>query len=490
MMGEHEEQKNLFSYGVDLDQRVRAENPLRLIKQQIDFTWVREEVAGCYGYNGHVSVDPVIIMKLMFLLFYDDVKSERELMRIVPERLDYLWLLGLSLDDELPDHSVLSKARARWGQSVFEKLFVRTVQQCVEAGLVDGGKLHMDGSLIQADASRDSVVRSSPELISALKAAYGVQEHKLGGNLGNPHYQGVNKSMLSTTDPEAPVVRHSKHGGSGDSRPRYKHHRIVDDKCGVITAAQTTPGDVDEPKKSEDLLDEHEANTGHKTDTVVADQQYGTNENYRQLQQRGVRTHIGVLFGHSQHKKLKGIFPRDRFIYDAKENVYRCPGEQKLYPRRRDAHRQATEYVTRKGVCDACVLRAQCTRAKHGRSIMHHDHQELIDVARVQAYSSEARRDRVRRRHLMEGSFAEASRYHFKRSRWRRLWRQQIQDHIIAAIQNIKILIKAAPKNGPFASESASFGILSFLCAALRRRQRSTRPITRLCSIYSIGFTI
>lgn len=225
MMGEHQEQKNLFSYGVDLDRRVRRDHPLRRIRQQIDFSWIRAEVADRYGRNGNVSVDPVIVMKLMFLLFFDDVRSERELMRIVPERLDYLWFLGLTLDDEVPDHSVLSKARARWGQDVFERLFVHTIEQCVKAGLVEGHKLHIDGSLITADASKDSIVSSSPELIRALKETYGVQERKLEGNLGNPHYQPLRETTISATDPDAPVVRHGKFGGSGDSRPRYKHHR-------------------------------------------------------------------------------------------------------------------------------------------------------------------------------------------------------------------------------------------------------------------------
>ena len=63
-------------------------------------------------------VDPVIIIKLMLLLFLDDVRSERELMRIVPLRLDYLWFLGYGLEDEIPTHSVLSKARKRWGSQV------------------------------------------------------------------------------------------------------------------------------------------------------------------------------------------------------------------------------------------------------------------------------------------------------------------------------------------------------------------------------------
>ncbi|MBI2517334.1 MAG: transposase [Opitutae bacterium] len=125
MMGIQEGQKEMFSYQVDLDRRVRADHPLRAIRATIDFRFVRQEVAHCYGYNGQVSVDPEVILKLMFLLFLDNVKSERELMRMLPERLDYLWFLGFGLDDEIPDHSVLSKARARWGQEIFESLFVR-----------------------------------------------------------------------------------------------------------------------------------------------------------------------------------------------------------------------------------------------------------------------------------------------------------------------------------------------------------------------------
>src|SRR5882757_9166319 len=145
MMGQQKSEAQLFNYAVNLEKRVRSNHPLRKVKEVIDFDFVREEVAHCYGAKGNVSVAPEVIMKMMFLLFFDDVPSERELMKVIAERLDYLWFLGYGLDDEIPDHSVLSKARARWGQEVFESLFVRTVQQCVEARLVDGTKLHLDG---------------------------------------------------------------------------------------------------------------------------------------------------------------------------------------------------------------------------------------------------------------------------------------------------------------------------------------------------------
>jgi transposase len=135
MMGQHEEQKELFSYGVDLDRRVRAEHPLRRVQAMIDFTFARAAVPHTCGENGNVSVDPVVLLKLIFLLFHENVHSERELVRRLPERLDWLWFLGYGLADESPHHSVLSKARARWGGELFEELFARTVRQCTEAGL-------------------------------------------------------------------------------------------------------------------------------------------------------------------------------------------------------------------------------------------------------------------------------------------------------------------------------------------------------------------
>jgi len=114
-----------------------------------------------------------------------------------------------------------------------------------------------------------------------------------------------------------------------------------------------------------------------------------------------------------------------------------------LRPRRFHPVRRTWEFVAAKGVCTACHLRAQCTRAVYGRTIKRHEYQSLLDRAREQAHSLAAYRDRRRRKHLAEGSFADAANnYHFKRSRWRRLWRQQIQDFLIGTIQNIKIMMK------------------------------------------------
>jgi transposase len=443
MMGHQEPQKDLFSYHIDLDKRVRPDNPLRRIAEKIDFTFVRQEVAGFYGKNGNESVDPVIILKMMFLLFYDDVASERELMRIIAERLDYMWFLGYGLDDEIPNHSVLSKARKRWGQEIFEAFFVRTVAQCVEAGLVDGKKIHVDSSLIDANASKDSVLKGSPELIAALKQAYRAQESKLEEPA---YYQLVSDRTMSTTDPDAPVVRK----GSEPARPRYHHHRVVDDAQGVITAVQTTPGSIAENKKLLEVVEQHQHNTQKAVQTVVADHKYGTIENYVACQQQGWETHMGDMLAQQKNiPRRQGIFPERAFTYQPQDNTYRCPAGQIMKPRRLHWLKRTWEYHLPKEVCAACELRTQCTRSKSsGRTIHRHEHQELLDQARQQAHSAQARKDRQRRQVIMEQSFADAANNHgFKRSRWRRLWRQQIQDYLIAAIQNIRILLSRPGKD-------------------------------------------
>lgn len=470
MMGQQKSEPELFNYAVNLEKRVRANHPLRQVKAAIDFSFVREAVAHCYGKNGNESVAPEVILKMMFLLFFDDIKSERELMEVIGERLDYLWFLDYGLDEKIPDHSVLSKARARWGKEVFESLFVGTVAQCVEAGLVDGTKLHVDASLVDADAAKESVIKGTPQLIAALKRAYRATESKLEETSTPGNYQAVNDRMMSQSDPDAALVRK----GGGDSRPRYQNHRVIDDQKGVITALETTPGSIAENKKLMELLDRHEKNTRCQVQTVIADHKYGTNENYVACQERGITTHMGDALGKARAGREQSIFGDEAFRYDPLKDIYCCPAGQTLKPRRMHQLRRTIEYKAPRSVCAACVLRAQCTRSHHGRTVQRHEKQPLLDMARAHAHSAAARHNRRRRQHLIERSFADAANnHHFKRARWRRLWRQQIQDYLIAAIQNVRILLAHQnPKHsGAVAMMPLNLGpAYSLLCSLIAGR--------------------
>ena len=92
--------------------------------------------------------------------------------------------------------------------------------------------------------------------------------------------------------------------------------------------------------------------------------------------------------------------------------------------------------------CAQCALRQQCTQSKRGRSIRRHVQAPLVAAARREANSPAARYSRKRRQHVMEGSFADAVNNHgAKKARWRGMGRQQIQSWLIAAVQNLRILL-------------------------------------------------
>ncbi len=98
MMGvQQPPQSNLFYVGFNIDQRVRKDHPLRRVNELVDFNFVYKEVEALYGFNGNTSVPPPVILKLMLLLVLYNVRSERELMETLPERLDWIWFLGFDL---------------------------------------------------------------------------------------------------------------------------------------------------------------------------------------------------------------------------------------------------------------------------------------------------------------------------------------------------------------------------------------------------------
>ena len=452
MMGRQPKVQNkLFYTAVNLEQRVRKNHILRKVKSKIDFDFIYNEVKDTYGINGNESVAPPVILKMLLLLIFYNVRSERELVLTIPERLDWLWFLDYDIDDEIPNHSVLSKARARWGVETFKTFFEHIVWQCQQAGLIDGRKLFMDSSMVQADASNNSVVNKE-SLERYLNKSYQILESRLEQEPKScdsdqpPKSGAANSKYISTTDPDASVTRR----GKAKSTLKYQIHRGVDPKNEVITATEVTPGEVHESHRLQSLIDTHENNTGTSVATAVADSKYGTIENYLACKDRGIKAHFKSLEETQKDTGTKkGIFPKEEFTYNAETDTFTCPAGQSLKRRKFFKKRQHYEYIAAAGTCKRCQLKDQCTKSKSGRTLKRHVRQDDLDHMVEKANSPEAKKDIRTRQHLMERSFAQATRYGYQRARWRRLWRVQIQEYLTAAIQNIKILLKDVKEPAP-----------------------------------------
>jgi hypothetical protein len=234
-------------------------------------------------------------------------------------------------------------------------------------------------------------------------------------------YGKQNNRYRSTTDPDAAIVNRGK------AKLMYQVHRAVGERSEIITATETTGGDVNEAHLLVGMLERHHQNTGKMAETAVADSKYGTVENFLACSDRGVEAHIPDL-GEATKKRTKKrkIFTEEQFQYDRERDTYRCPGGNLLRPKSLHLQRQSRDYAAPKKICGACPLRGQCTKNKSGRTIKRHLRQEELGRMREASHSARAKRDLKMRQHLMERSFARGTRYGFDRARWRGLWRVQI----------------------------------------------------------------
>jgi transposase len=445
MMGvQQPPQSSLFYTGINIEKRIRSNHPLRKVNELIDFDFAYNEVKDLYGSNGNVSVPPPVILKLMLLLVFYNVRSERELIETLPERIDWLWFLGYDFDSGIPNHSVLSKARKKWGVDIFQGFFERIVRQCVEAGLVDGRKIFVDSSLVDANASNNSVLDTrnlKHQLHKNYKKLEARLEERAESSDPSSSHDKKNNRYISSTDPDAALVNRGK------AKLSYQVHRAVDGKHEIITATDAAPGDVNEAHLMLPLLENHEETTEIKAETVVADSKYGTIDNFLACHDHGIKAHIPDLRDVAVSRIAKtDIFLEDRFSYDPASDTYTCPAGVQLKPKSLHIARQSRDYGAPKKACAACQLREQCTKNKAGRTIKRHLRQDVLERMRAISRSANARYDIKTRQHLMERSFAKSTRYGFDKARWRGLWRMRVQEYLTCAVQNIQVLIAHASK--------------------------------------------
>ncbi len=430
----------LFYPGVSLEERIPPAHPLRRIRACVDFGFARSEVAPLYGPNGHASLDPAVVLKLMFLCFYENVPSERQLMEQLPLRLDWLWFCEYDLDEKTPHHSVLSKARARWGTAVFERFFLNVLEQCLTAGLIDGRTIHVDSSLIDGNADIRKVRPQLRVLCAALV-------EKLDTAAATESSEPEDRSDDADDPPLHPRVNPADPDARIGCKPGetvlgYKDHRVVDDRHGIITATITTPANTADNHVLGEAVETHEDHTSRRVEMVVADSIYGTADNYEQLQRQGKRCCIP----RQRHgTRADAAVSHDRFTYDAPRDVYVCPAGQVLrrYDRVR-SHGGGVRYRAARKTCEACRHFTSCVRSRrHGRQILRNDRTAIVTWADACCSGLEWRRLQRRRRYKAEGSFADAANNHgFKRARWRGLAYVTMQNLLIAAVQNLRKLLR------------------------------------------------
>jgi transposase len=464
---------------VSLEDLVPEDNFYRRLEARLDLSFVRDLVGPLYANGGRPSVDPVVFFKLQLVMFFEDIRSERQLMSVVADRLSLRWYVGYDLHESMPDHSSLTRIRERFGLGVFRRFFERIVEECIEVGLVWGEELFFDATKVEANASMESrVPRFSAEaylgglfgdegvpeteaaeetsesyakadLVVALPAA---TDRELRANNaeredwiskdGEPDrtivrggYRRKSDYEVSLTDPDAALMQHKR----GASRMGYHVHYVVDGgKARVILNVLVTPADVTENQPMLDLLWRTRFRWGARVRRVTGDAKYGTKEIVASVEKAAIRAYVSM----SDFEKKSPYYGASRFVYEPERDLYRCPRGEQLRLYTHSYTERLSRYRADPESCNACPLKPECTPGDSGRVLMRSFEEELLE--RVRAYRGTFSYEQAlrKRRVWVEPMFGEAKEWHgMRRFRLRRLWRVNAEAMVIAAGQNIKRLL-------------------------------------------------
>jgi transposase len=451
-------------YEISLDQLVPKEHLVRRLAELLDFSWVRQATALYYSHTGRPSIDPLVVAKLLLLGYLYNIDSERQLMRDVQVNLAYRWYLGYDLDEAIPDHSILSKARRRFGLAFFEQLFAYILDCCQGAGLVEGENVLMDSTVVEANASLDSIttLHYRPaeywEQLEKMAEPESTSEESSGTSLGHkrPRKQRTCDQKYSRTDAEASIYRRR----GKEPKLAYKTHFMADASKGVITAVSATPASEDDTAVVPELVKQHERHCG-TPQRAVGDHLYGSQDCLEYLQDKGIETVIRPRKGGNAH----GGLDKSDFHYDAKEDVYLCPTGEVLRRRRRQRKDGKAFYSADRQVCGSCQLHSECVRSKSPKAVRQVTRFDTPYVERAQAAcaSVEGKGLLTRRQTCMEGLFGQAKTQHgLARARWRGLVKIKMQALLTAMVLNVKKLLQAVHRGKALSCRATRFGLWDF----------------------------
>jgi len=398
MQGKKKNPPKLF-YNFSLEEYIPADNFYRILKQNLDLSFVHEETKNYYSHTGRPSLDPEVFFKCMIIGYLENKCSDRALERMVQMRLDLKYFIGYDLDEATPDHSTFCRTRKRIPVEVFEKVFSSILLKCVEAGMVKGKTQSFDTAYINANASLDNLeeikmIDRDPdeylkEVLSqdeeggielaknrAAKSQRDLEKltevrrkkySELDG--GKKHRKNKRRFLSNAThrsaaDPDARIAKKS-------NKPRmlcYSAMMGVDTEQNVITHISA---EHSSKKDSRLLLDTVESTLDRlegmdlKVDSILADAGFSSGENYFILNHWKLKAYIPL------HGSFKA--EREDFEFDEKKNLYTCKNGAELTYRGTGKaggylkHR----YISSKKDCDLCPFRNGCASKRGVKKIEH-----------------------------------------------------------------------------------------------------------------------
>jgi transposase len=484
MLGKKKFEPKLM-YNLTINDLVPKDNFYRVLDDLLDLRFVYQECKNLYGKTGNPSIDPVIFFKLMLFGYFENVTSDRSLIKRASDSLSVRYYLGYDIDENLPWHSTISRTRTLIKQEIFELIFNRIVKICYQAGLIEGTHQSIDSTLVRANASLDKLERKEPglrveEYVNKSYSENNPEEQKKNDNdknqkdelklaektSGNSSKKKINKNKdyNNRTDPDSRMAR--KPGKP--SAMYYSTHYSVDSKNKIIIDVLTTYADIKDSRALIDVFNRTENrlnDLGLTIQEVSADKGYCSGENLRDLESRGIAPYIPT----QKQVNATGGFTIEKFTYDEEKDLFVCPNNKELKFQSYDSKKQSKRYVSKKEDCKGCPLKEKCcpnSIKRHlSRTIFYKEYERLS----LRLKTPGARRAYVLRKTGPEPLFAEAKMYHgLSKFMTRGIDKCQKNSIMIASVQNLKRLLSFKNRKTRKANQKNNY-VIKFIIEKLKR---------------------
>jgi len=451
MQGNKFDSQKLF-YQFSLARHVPEGNFYRRLKTALDLSFLRKKAAPLYGTCGQESIDTVVFFKMILVGYLENIPSDRKLIEFCSMRMDVLFFLNYDIDESLPWHSTISRTRQLFGKELFEELFNKVLEMCINKGMVAGHTQAVDAAFVKANASLDSLeVKKAPcDPKNYIDSSFKINEEpirKAKKNHSDPDQNTMTAQKheldevqrrqtkwtdnpdtthrMGSHDPRARYLSNLTHYSPVDpdariavkpGKPRnlvYTSNMSVDTANHVITNIQA---DFADKKDSRNLLSIVE-NTckrldklGFKVENILADAGFPSGENFKKLEEMDLQAFI------PEHGKYEG--GRKGFTYVPESDTWKCPNNKHLPFKKVKPDAKGNffrHYRSSRKDCKDCPLKAQCIGAQHECQLRITIYKDYYDRAIRRMNSSYGKRMKYLRQSTVEPVFGSLINYYAMR---------------------------------------------------------------------------
>jgi transposase len=414
-----------------LDELIPDDHPVRFIASFVDTLddniWEQMNVNIVGEPLGAPAYHPRALLSVWLYGFMTGTRSSRKLEVACRDQMPYLWLTGW----QHPDHNTLWRFYKEH-RAKMRHLFKMTVRTALKMDLVDMAVQAVDGTKIQANASRDRTYDANglQQLLKRTEAVIQeLEKQNEEGDYPPPVHlpEKLRQTQLLHTEVKAAIEHLAEEDGlkrinltDNDAElmksrqgivPGYNIQTVVspikvkeaETAGGMLITAVDTVRDADDHHQLVNMIEQSEETVGEKAGITVADAGYHSGANLEACEERNQK----VAMPESQEKRAKPAC-HERFNYDASTDSYVCPlGKTlKFIAIRSIVNKVVRVYGGLGSTCHLCSEFGVCTKSRYkGRELLIGPHETLLQSHRDWMATHDAKIAYRRRKELSEPSF-------------------------------------------------------------------------------------